>query len=73
MTSQKPAHERARLGLLALAGHGQQRADAMLKLLLTRGLPALRALATAWWAAALRLLRQAGAALQRYIACVRAW
>lgn len=73
MRSSKHSYDRARLCLTALASQTHARAEAVLKLLLTKGLPAIRSLVTAWWRAAQCLLRGLGLALRNYLARMRAW
>ena len=73
MRSSKQSYDRARMCLAALASQTHANAEAVLKLLLTKGLPAVRALVAAWWRAAQGLLRGLGLALRRYVAQMRAW
>ena len=73
MPPSKQSNDTARSCLAALASRTHAQAEAVLKLLLTKGLPAVRALVAAWWRAAQRLLRGLGLALRRYVAQVRAW
>ena len=72
MSSSTHSYDRTRLCLAALASQTHARADAVLKLLLTKGLPAVRTLVAAWWRAAQCLLRRLGLALRNYVAQMRA-
>lgn len=67
------SYDRARMCLAVLASQTHAHAEAVLKLLLTKGLPAVRTLIAAWWRAAQHLLRPLGVALRRYVAQMRAW
>lgn len=67
----KAAYDKARLCLLAIAGQGRQHANATLKLLLTRGLPATRAIVAAWWCSAQHLLRRLAHVLREYVTAAR--